>query len=99
MSQGHAIVIKKNGGTEVLEHVKDFSFPAAGEGEVLIHSVSSSVNPVDIYIRNGIFGPLPDSQVVRTHFPQHFPEFMVQRSFNEQHDLSRSLVATWPEPL
>ena len=65
---GQAIVIKKNGGTEVLEHVKDFSFPAAGDGEVLIHSVSSSVNPVDIYIRNGLFGPLPEPQVVSIAF-------------------------------
>ena len=61
---GQAIIIKKNGGPEVLEHVKDFSFPAAGDDEVLIHTVSSSVNPVDVYIRAGIFGPLAESPTV-----------------------------------
>jgi NADPH:quinone reductase-like Zn-dependent oxidoreductase len=64
---GLAIVIRKNGGPEVLESVTDFSFPAAGDDEVLIHTVSSSVNPVDLYIRKGIFGPLADSPTVKTY--------------------------------
>jgi NADPH:quinone reductase-like Zn-dependent oxidoreductase len=72
MSQtGRAIVIRKNGGTEVLESVTDYPFPAAGDEEVLIHTVSSSVNPVDIYIRKGLFGPLAESPTVRfTPFPE-----------------------------
>lgn len=61
---GQAIVIKQNGGPEVLEHVKEFVFPPAGDGEVLIHTVSTSVNPVDTYIRNGLFGKLTESQLV-----------------------------------
>ena len=64
-SSGRAVVIRKNGGPEVLESVKDFSFPAAGDDEVLIKTVSSSVNPVDIYIRKGLFGPLAESPTVR----------------------------------
>jgi NADPH:quinone reductase-like Zn-dependent oxidoreductase len=62
---GRAIVIRSNGGPEVLENVTDYSFPGAADDEVLIQTVSSSVNPVDIYIRKGLFGPLADSPTVQ----------------------------------
>ena len=56
-------MIKRTGGPEVLEHVKDFLFPAASESEILIHTVSTCVNPVDTYVRNGLFGiKLAESQ-------------------------------------
>ena len=72
---GQAIIIKANGGPEVLQHVKDFSFPAAGDDEVLIHTVSSSVNPVDVSIRNGDFGTLAEAPTV--YFGWFFKNFVL----------------------
>jgi hypothetical protein len=58
-------VIKTNGGADVLEYITDFKFPVPKDGKLLVHTVSLSVNPVDIYIRKGLFGALAESPTVR----------------------------------
>lgn len=55
MTSGKAIVINKHGATDVLETVNDFSIRSPEKGEVLIKLVSTSVNPVDVYVRAGTY--------------------------------------------
>ena len=63
---GRAVVIRKNGGPEVLELVPNFSFPPPAQDEVLIKTAAFGVNFADVIIRNGIFGPIPESPTVRS---------------------------------
>eukprot|EP00292_Cryptomonas_paramecium_P014234 CAMPEP_0113698934 /NCGR_PEP_ID=MMETSP0038_2-20120614/23006_1 /TAXON_ID=2898 /ORGANISM="Cryptomonas paramecium" /LENGTH=229 /DNA_ID=CAMNT_0000622193 /DNA_START=42 /DNA_END=727 /DNA_ORIENTATION=- /assembly_acc=CAM_ASM_000170 len=55
---GKAAVINRVGGSDVFEYVTDFVFDAPKEGDVVVHNVSSSVNPIDYVVRQGFFGPI-----------------------------------------
>lgn len=57
MASGKAVLINKCGGTDVLEIVNDFSVRAPEKGELLIKLVSTSINPVDTYVRAGMYAP------------------------------------------
>uniref|UniRef100_A0A383WHE0 Enoyl reductase (ER) domain-containing protein n=1 Tax=Tetradesmus obliquus TaxID=3088 RepID=A0A383WHE0_TETOB len=59
-----AAVIKQNGGAEVLELVQDFPLPARKPGQVLVKLHSSSVNPVDTYMRSGSYVKLDGAPCV-----------------------------------
>lgn len=64
---GRAVVIRKNGGPEVLELIPNFSFPPPGQGEIMIKASAFGVNFADVIIRNGVFGPIPESPTVSNH--------------------------------
>jgi NADPH:quinone reductase-like Zn-dependent oxidoreductase len=51
MATGKALVITASGGTDVFQLVKDHATRAPASGEVLVKLVSTSVNPVDVYVR------------------------------------------------
>ena len=56
MPVGKAMVLNEHGGVDKLTLVPDFSFPdAPAPGEVLVHVAATSVNPVDTYVRAGIY--------------------------------------------
>ena len=48
---GKAVLMKK---TNQLQVVKDHYAQAPGPGELLVHNVYTSVNPVDCYMRSGL---------------------------------------------
>ena len=58
-----AIVIHAYGGPDVLK-VEEVPDPIPGEGEVLVKTVATSVNPIDFKIRSG---------AMRNFFPITFP--------------------------
>jgi NADPH:quinone reductase-like Zn-dependent oxidoreductase len=58
-----AIVIHSYGGPEVLK-VEEVPGPIRGEGEVLVKTVATSVNPIDLKIRSG---------AMKNLFPTSFP--------------------------
>lgn len=53
-----AIQIRQFGGPEVLEYV-EVADPEPGPGQVLVAARVCGVNPVDTYIRAGLYGPRP----------------------------------------
>lgn len=53
--RGKALVITASGGNDVFQIVNDFSVPLPDVGEVVIKTVATSVNPVDIYVRSGVY--------------------------------------------
>ena len=55
MATGKALVITASGGTEVFSLEAEHAFPAPLAGEVLVKLVSTSVNPVDVYVRSGMY--------------------------------------------
>ena len=55
MASGKAIVLTASGGTEVLKTIPDHAVRAPQDGEVLIKLVATSVNPVDVYVRSGMY--------------------------------------------
>ena len=55
MATGKALVITASGGNEVFQLVSDFKIPVPSAGEVIIKNVATSVNPVDIYVRSGMY--------------------------------------------
>ena len=55
MASGKALVITSSGGNEVFQIVNDFKIPMPADGEVIIKNVATSVNPVDIYVRSGMY--------------------------------------------
>ena len=56
MPVGKAMVINEHGGIDKLTLVPDFAFPDASKaGEVLVHAAACSVNPVDTYVRSGMY--------------------------------------------
>lgn len=55
MASGKALVINSSGGNEVFQLVSDFKIPIPSAGEVIIKTVATSVNPVDVYVRSGIY--------------------------------------------
>jgi hypothetical protein len=52
---GRAVVLRGQGGPEKLTVVKDWYCAHPAPGEVMVHTVSTSVNPVDIYQRSGTY--------------------------------------------
>jgi hypothetical protein len=50
---GRAIVMRNPGSTDVLHLEKEWYTAAPAPGEILVHTVSTSVNPVDTYQRSG----------------------------------------------
>lgn len=46
-----AIQIDRFGGPEVLE-IREVTRPAMGEGEVLVQSIATSINPIDCKLRS-----------------------------------------------
>lgn len=50
---GRAVVIRGKGGPEVLHLKKEWYCAAPEHGEVMLHVVATSVNPVDTYMRSG----------------------------------------------
>ena len=55
MASGKALVITASGGTEVFSVVTSHSVRAPEAGEILIKVVATSVNPVDVYVRSGMY--------------------------------------------
>ena len=53
-----ATVIRRTGGRDVIENVRDWPMPKRDAGEVLIRIQASSVNPIDAYVRQGAVGPV-----------------------------------------
>ena len=57
-----AMVVRRHGGSDVMEFVSDFPDPAVGEGDVLIRVRASSLNYHDVFTRRGMPGiriPMP----------------------------------------
>ena len=54
MASGKALVITASGGTEVFE-IQEHAVPAPGPGELVVKLVATSVNPVDVYVRSGMY--------------------------------------------
>jgi alcohol dehydrogenase len=57
-----AMVVRRHGGSDVMEFVSDFPDPAIGEGDVLIRVRASSLNYHDVFTRRGMPGiriPMP----------------------------------------
>eukprot|EP00775_Hariotina_reticulata_P002603 gene2603-2905_t len=52
-----AVVVNRPGGHEVLEYKTDVPIPSRKPGEVLVKLHSSSVNPVDSAVRQGVVAP------------------------------------------
>ena len=52
---GKALVITASGGTEVFSLVEAHPIRAPDVGEVLVKLVATSVNPVDVYVRSGMY--------------------------------------------
>jgi hypothetical protein len=50
---GRAVVMRNPGSTDVMKLEKEWYCRAPGPGEILVHTVSTSVNPVDTYQRSG----------------------------------------------
>ena len=57
MSTMNAIQVHKFGGPEVLEYRTDVPRPKPGPDHVLVRVKAIGVNPVDVLIRAGLFGP------------------------------------------
>ena len=55
MATGKALVIHEHGGVDKLVLVKDFAFPEPKAGEILVKASAASVNPVDTYVRSGMY--------------------------------------------
>jgi NADPH2:quinone reductase len=55
----NAIIVHKFGPAEVMKY-KESPDPVAGPGEVIVRVVAVGVNPVDTYIRSGIYANKPD---------------------------------------
>jgi hypothetical protein len=56
MPVGKALVVNEHGGVDRLTLVPDFSFDDTPKaGEVLVHVAATSVNPVDTYVRSGMY--------------------------------------------
>ncbi len=58
-----AIRAHEFGGPEVL-HLDEVADPAAGPGELLVRVGAVGVNPVDTYVRSGVYAMLPDPPYV-----------------------------------
>ncbi len=54
----HAIVVPRFGDETVLRD-EDIPIPEPGEGEVRVRIEAAGVNPVETYIRSGVYGTLP----------------------------------------
>src|SRR5437867_7564271 len=50
-----AAVVHENGGSEVLKY-EDAPRPEPKDDEVLVRVIAAGVNPVDSYVRQGMFG-------------------------------------------
>ena len=57
MATMNAIQVHKFGGPEVLEYSTSVPRPAPGPDDVLVRIKAVGVNPVDVVIRSGFFGP------------------------------------------
>jgi hypothetical protein len=64
MATQTVILIRKHGGPEVMEVVKDYPMPQRAQGEVLVKIVSTCVNPVDYKVRSGAY-PVEELPKVR----------------------------------
>ena len=67
MATQTVILIRKHGGPEVMEVVKDYPMPQRAQGEVLVKIVSTCVNPVDYKVRSGAY-PVEELPKVRKPF-------------------------------
>lgn len=57
-----AVIIPRTGGADVLSAVRDFPEPVPADDEVVVHVAATSVNQMDLLVRNGYPGgaiPLP----------------------------------------
>lgn len=54
-----AIRVHEFGAPEVMQ-IEDIPDPVAGGGEVVVKIEAAGVNPVDTYVRSGVYGTLPD---------------------------------------
>jgi hypothetical protein len=77
---GRAVVIRKNGGPEVLEIDPGFQFPAPEADEVLIKAAAFSVNPIDVIVRIGVYGPIPQNPTVN-----HFHHNLISKFSKQSH--------------
>jgi NADPH:quinone reductase-like Zn-dependent oxidoreductase len=50
-----AVVLNEHGGREVLKY-QDVPRPEPKEDEILVHVMAAAINPVDTYVRQGMFG-------------------------------------------
>lgn len=55
MASGKAVVINAHGGIDKFEIVDSFAVRAPQAGELLLKNVAASVNPVDTYVRSGMY--------------------------------------------
>ncbi|KAH9909155.1 NAD(P)-binding protein [Xylariomycetidae sp. FL2044] len=52
-----AVLIDKNGGTEVLQHRTDIPVPAVVDGQILVKNDYVGINFIDTYYRSGLYAP------------------------------------------
>jgi len=69
MATGKALVITESGGNEVFKLVSDFKVPVPSGGEVIIKNVATSINPVDIYVRSGMYASPTFPKVIGNNIP------------------------------
>lgn len=55
VASGKALVITASGGNEVFSVTTSHSVPTPSAGELVIKLVATSVNPVDVYVRSGMY--------------------------------------------
>uniref|UniRef100_A0A0A9Z006 Quinone oxidoreductase n=1 Tax=Lygus hesperus TaxID=30085 RepID=A0A0A9Z006_LYGHE len=58
-----AVIINKHGGPEEL-HLAEVQRPSPAKSEVLVEVQAASVNPVDLFIREGAFSRLPPLPII-----------------------------------
>ncbi|KAF2121511.1 hypothetical protein BDV96DRAFT_483925 [Lophiotrema nucula] len=58
-----AVIIEKNGGTDVLQYKTDVPVPDLKDGEVLVKNEYIGINYIDTYFRTGLY-PLPHSPYI-----------------------------------
>jgi len=61
-----AIVVRQNGGPEVLK-LEDVAIPVPKAGQVVVRVLAAGVNPLETYIRSGAWGPLKEPYTPGNH--------------------------------
>lgn len=88
---GKAVVLTASGGIECLKTIPDHTVRSPKAGEVLIKLVATSVNPVDVYVRSGMYASPVFPKVSWSGCPTAATRFADSHSRNRAGDWRRRL--------